>query len=120
MNEDRQLSGKCVIRTAANGWRNESLTEEWIQYVVRRLSFALRLLFWDTYKCHITNGNKEALRQASVDAMLVPGGCTKYIQAPDVSWNKPFKNLHQIAYNDWTAETEHKITPAGCIKAQLC
>ena len=65
----------------------------------------------------MTNGVKEALRQASVDAALVPGGCTKYIQAPDVSWNKPFKNLCQIAYDDWTAETEHDITPAGRIKA---
>ena len=93
MNEDRQLSGKCVIRTSANDWMNESLTEEWIQYVVGRLSFAPRLLVWDTYKCHMTNGVKEALRQASDDAALVLGGCTKYIQAPDVSWNKPFKNL---------------------------
>ena len=79
MNEDRQLSGKCVIRTSANGWMNESLTKEWIQYVVGRLSFAPRLLVWDTYKCHMTNGVKETLRQASVDAALVPGGCTKYI-----------------------------------------
>ena len=23
--------------------------------------------------------------------MIVPGGCTKYIQAPDVVWNKSFK-----------------------------
>ena len=91
MNEDRQLSGKCVILTSANGWMNESLTEEWIQYVVGRLSFAPRFLVWDTYKCHMTNEVKEAQRQASVDAALVPGGCTKYIQAPGVSWNKPFK-----------------------------
>ena len=117
MNEERQLYGKCVILTSANGWINESLTEEWIQYVVGRLSFAPRLLVWDTYKCHMTNGVKEALRQASVDAALVPGGCTKYIQAPDVSWNKPFKNLCQIAFDDWMAETEHEITPAGRIKA---
>ena len=44
MNEDRQLSGKCVIRTSANGWMNESLTEEWNQCVVSHLSFAPRLL----------------------------------------------------------------------------
>ena len=77
MNEDRQLSGKCVICTSANGWVNESLTEESIQYVVGRLSFAPRPLVWDTYKRHMTNGVNEALSQASVDAALVPGGCTK-------------------------------------------
>ena len=62
MNEDRQLSGKCVICTSANGWMNESLTEEWIQYVVGRLWFASRLsCIWDTYIFHMTNGVKEAL-----------------------------------------------------------
>ena len=70
-----------------------------------------------TCKCHMTSGVKEALPKASVGAALVPGGCTKYIQAPDVSWNKPFKNLCQIANDDWMAETEHEITPAGRIKA---
>ena len=117
MNEDKQLSGKCVIPTSANGWMNESLTEEWIQCVVGRLLVAPRFLVWDTCKCHMTNGVKEALRQASVDAALVPGGCTKYNQAPDVSWKKSFKNLCQIAYDDWIAETKHEITPAGRIKA---
>ena len=116
MNEGRQLSGKCVIPTSANGWMNESLTEEWIQCVVGRLSFAPRFLVWDTCKCHMTNGVKEALRQASVDAALVPGGCTKYNQAPDVSWKKPMKTLCQIAYDDWMAETKHEITPAGRIR----
>ena len=61
MNEDRQLSGKCVIPTSANDWMNESLTEECIQCVVGRLSFAPRFLVWDTCKCHMTNGVKEAL-----------------------------------------------------------
>ena len=61
MNEDQQLPGKCVIRTSANGWMDESLTEEWIQYVVGRLSFAPRLLVWDTYKFHMTNGVREVL-----------------------------------------------------------
>jgi len=37
------------------------------------------LLVWDTLKCHMMNGVKEALRQASVDAVLVPGGCKKKI-----------------------------------------
>ena len=26
-----------------------------------------------------------------IDTVLIPGGCTKYIQTPNVSWNKPFK-----------------------------
>ena len=84
MNEDRHLSGKCVIRSSTNGLMNESLTVGWVQYVVGRFSFAPRFLVLDTYKCHMTNEVKEALRQAGVDTSFVPGGCTIYIQAPDV------------------------------------
>lgn len=92
---------------------NESLTVEWVQYIVGHLSFAPGLLVWDMYKCH----TKEALCQAGVDTVLPPGSCTKYIQASELSWNKPFKDLCQMAYDDWMSETEHEITPAGRIKA---
>ena len=44
MNEDRHISGKCVIRSSTNGWMNESLMVEWVQYVVGRFSFAPRFL----------------------------------------------------------------------------
>jgi len=55
----------------------------------------LFILVWDTYKCHMTTEIKETLWQAGVDTALLPGGRTKYIQAPDVSLNKPFKDLCQ-------------------------
>lgn len=74
MNEDRHLSGKCVIRSSTNGWMNESLTVEWVQYVVGRFSFAPRFLVRDTYKCHMTNVVKEALdRLASIQHWYLVG-----------------------------------------------
>ena len=35
---------------------------------------------------------KEALKEISVHQVIVPTGCTKYSKAPDVSWNKLFKD----------------------------
>ena len=38
-----------------------------------------------------TDSVKKDLKEMNVDSVIIPGGCTKYIQAPDVCWNKPFK-----------------------------
>jgi len=67
----------------------EQLTEEWIDSVVGRFALCRRLLSWDSFRCHISYSVREKLKGFNVDAVVVPGGCTKYIQAPDVSWNKP-------------------------------
>ena len=44
-------------------------------------------------ECHVEESVKTSLKGMKVDTAIVPpgGGCTKYVQAPDVSWNKPFK-----------------------------
>ena len=46
--------------------------------------------------------------------VFVPGGCTKYIQAPDVSWNKPFKAYCTERYDEWLETIGiHKETDGG-------
>ena len=39
----------------------------------------------------MTDSVRKGLKKMNVDSVIIPGGCTKYIQAPDVCWNKPFK-----------------------------
>ena len=41
------------------------------------------------------------------------GQCTKYIQAPDVSWNKPFKARVTEQYDDWLANGIHEYIVGG-------
>lgn len=42
----------------------------------------------------------------------------KYLQAPDVSWNKPFKENITRLYDDWIAGSENKeYTRGGNLKA---
>ena len=47
---------------------------------------------------------KEAVKTSNSDLVIVPGGCMKYIQAPDVYWNKPFKEFIGTKYDHWMAE----------------
>ena len=39
---------------------------------------------------HLTQVVKDLLRKAKIDQAIIPGGATGHIQAPDVSWNKPW------------------------------
>ena len=63
-------------------------------------SFERRLHAWDSFECHI-DSVKTGLKNLNVDQATVPGSCTKYIQAPDVSWNKPFKSRCTEEYDNW-------------------
>ena len=49
----------------------------------------------------------------NVDSMIIPGGCTKYIQATDVCWNKPFKARMTKLYNQLLSEGVHQFTEGG-------
>ena len=46
----------------------------------------------------------------------VPGSCTKYIQAPDAAWNKPFKAKVTEKNNVWMADGAHSFTAAGNLR----
>ena len=74
---------------------NDELTLDWVRSVLGKKcsgeEFTRRILAWDSFKCHVMETVKQELRMSKIDPLIVPGGCTKYIQAPDVVWNKPFK-----------------------------
>eukprot|EP00117_Sycon_ciliatum_P016085 scpid68466/ scgid15665/ Pogo transposable element with KRAB domain len=44
---------------------------------------------------------------------IVPGGCTKYVQAPDVSWKQPFKAAIRKYHEDWMLHGEKELTRGG-------
>jgi len=93
---------------------NEELTKSWVQNVLGRLSFTgQRLLAWGAFRRHLADTVREELRISRVDTVIIPGGCTKYIQAPDVSWNKPFKKYVREKYDDWMADGIHEFTANG-------
>ncbi|KAL3109637.1 hypothetical protein niasHT_018835 [Heterodera trifolii] len=53
---------------------------------------------------------KDTLRRLEIHSAVVPGGTTKFIQAPDVCWNAPFKNAIREKYNDWMVNGEKPTT----------
>ena len=52
----------------------------------------------------------------NVDSVIISGGCTKYIQAPDVCWNKPFKARMTELYDQWLSEGVYQSTEGRNMK----
>ena len=89
------------------------LTEDFLRGVIDSFSFGSRLLVSDSFS-HISHDTKSVLAQMKVQCAVVPGGCTKYIQAPDVSWNKPFKDAISKFHKKWMADdSEKELTKGG-------
>ena len=90
------------------------LTQVWVDSVVGAFAFNRRLLALDSYECHMEDKITESLKSKKVYSVIVPMGCTKYIQAPDVSWNKLFKAACTEKYDEWLGtEGIHDETAAG-------
>ena len=79
---NEQFKGRAVVSTSANAWMDSELNIVWINSVILgSFSFNRRLLAWDSYECHIEDTITEALKSKKIDCVILPGGCTKYIQA---------------------------------------
>ena len=83
-----QIQG-IVVCFSQNGWMNDSLTMDYFKSIIEALSFDKCLLIQDAYRCEAVRG--EIARQR-LHTAVIPGGCTKYIAAPDVVWNASFKS----------------------------
>ncbi len=111
-----KFKGKLIINWAGSVWMNDTSTEDFLRKVIKGggLFFRKRLLVWDAFRCHKSALVMSVLKELRVETAIIPGGCTKFIQAPDVSWNKPFKNHVRHYYNLWmTSNTKKEFTKFG-------
>ena len=58
----------------------------------------------------MTGSVRKDLKEMNLDSVIIPGGCTKYIQASDACWNKPFKARMTKLYDQWLSEGVHQFT----------
>ncbi len=118
LTESKRLSG-TVATSSVNGWMNDDLTKDYLQRILGKLSVRKRILIWDAYRCHLSEATKSELKCGyNITTAVIPGGCTKFLQAPDVCWNKPFKDkLHEL-YDGWmSGDDDKEYTIGGNLKA---
>ena len=107
-----------VVRFSTNGWMNDELTVDYLRTMIGVFSFSKRLLVWDAYKCHTSHTVMAETSQLRLHTAVVPGSCTKYIQAADVVWNACFKSKLRSHYDTWLSQPGvHEFTRGGNMKA---
>ena len=89
--ELEQIPG-IVVRFSSNGWMNDTLTIDYLCSIVGAFSFNKQLLVWDAYCCHTSTAVRAETAHLRLHTAIVPGGCTKFIQAADVVWSACFKS----------------------------
>ena len=106
-----------VVSFSVNGWMNDALTIDYLRTIIGVLSFNRRLLVWDAYHCHVSQATRADVTRLGVDTAIVPGGCTKFIQAADVVWNGCLKSCIRQLYDAWIAEPSGlEFTRSGNMK----
>ena len=115
---NQEFRGKCILASSEDEWMNTPLILEWVQKVLGSFSFNERLLAWDSYECHMEQTVSKDLKAKKIESLIIPGGCTKYLQAPDVSWNKPFKAKVAEEYDEWLSTVGiNRVTDEGNLKS---
>ena len=62
----------------------------------------------------------QSIPSKSIDVAVVPGRCTKYIQALDVSWNKQFKTPCTDKFHEWVVSCGmNRVMDYGNLKPPL-
>lgn len=111
---EQKIGSRAIVKYEGTSWMNTSLTVDFIKRSLGRSLFGRkRLLVWDSFKAHLTEETSTLLRNYNIFQAVVPGGCTKYIQAPDVCWNKPVKDRIGEEYDEWLETGPQELTRGG-------
>ena len=96
------------------GWMDESGVKAWIRECLPRTgNHEQSLLVWDSFRAHLTDDVKAALRQRKIDVAVIPGGLTPVLQPLDKCLNKPFKDSIRSKYLAWMISGPFEYTPSG-------
>ena len=113
---DEESESCCVVKSSANVWVKEEVINIWVKQVLGVFSFNKQLLVWDSYECHMTDSVRKDIKTMNVDSVIIPGGCSKYIQAFDLCWNKPFRVRMTKFYDQWLSAGVHRFTEGGNVE----
>ena len=109
-----------IVEIQENAWMTEELTLRWLRMLWGGAAAATRdqrLLAWDAFCAHKTDHVKACTQEVcNSNLVFVPPGCTSLLQAPDLSWNKPFKEKYSELWDNWSIHGRKSYTTAGNVR----
>lgn len=107
--ELKRFESDINIVYEGTNWMNDETTKIYLNKLKEEITdFSSFLLIWDSFKSHTSLLTRELCSQLNINTMIIPPGCTKFVQPADVCWNKPFKDKFRIKYEDWMSERAKK------------
>ena len=83
-------------------WSNAEITKYWLAKIWGVNNRKRRLLVWDIFRGHTTDGVEDKVRDHfNSDLVFVSPGCTGSVQPADVSRNAPFNRHLEELYDEW-------------------
>ena len=93
-------------RNGLTVWKQEnhtmtsSIMVSWIAWLTSRFDAKERkMLIMDSHRSHMTDDVKAACKKHTIDIVMIPGGCTKYLQPLDLTVNRSFKSKLKQHYH---------------------
>ena len=105
----------CYTFTNVRAWVDSKLLCEWLDIVFPRVLRGVRrgLIIWDSCRAHISKAVKDHCKSINVDMVVIPGGMTSYLQAGDLCYYKPFKDVLNTYIEEWKDGPSVQYTPKG-------
>ena len=111
---DLVVPNSLCVSFHKKGWMDESGVKEWIRECLPRTrNHEQSLLVWNSFRAHLIDDVKAALRQRKIDVAVIPGGLTPVLQPLDKCLNKPFKDSIRSKYLGWMISGPFEYTPSG-------
>ena len=103
-----------MMRFTPSGFSNEVLMIEWTEKVLlpfiksKNEDEHVWVFVLDAASFHAGDNMRKLLKSSGVELIVIPGGCTDFLQPLDVSLNKPLKDRVRERYHFWLEKSYGK------------
>lgn len=98
----KRLPGPLLVTHQKSAWVNSDLLIKWIDSIFPLTDFSTgKCIVWDSCRAHISKAIKEHCQKRKIKMIVIPGGCTPYLQAGDIGIFKELKDILSKKINSW-------------------
>ena len=103
-----------LTSTQSRAWVNQDLMIRWIDHMFPLVDMRPgKCLIWDSCKAHIAKRVKAHCYSRNIKLIVIPGGCTPYLQAGDIAVFRELKAKLGDIINAWKESGEVHYTAGG-------
>lgn len=103
---------RIFTRFSDSGFNSQLIMEEYLPILFKQVKKTYPdekiVLVLDSASCHLGEIS-HILKKYNAEVVVIPGGCTSFLQPLDVAVNKPLKDRIRAFYKDWLLEKSKEL-----------